>query len=66
MKLIKQPIKDNPRERAVTNMQAELHRLRTATDQLRGVGTIEDLDAAERVLWGALLVIDGLLTRRHT
>lgn len=66
MKLVKSPEPGtSPKDRARLNVQAELYRLTTAVDTLKTQGTIEELDAAQRVLWGAVLIVDGLLGRER-
>lgn len=41
-----------------------MFRLTQAVDELKARGSIEDLDAAQRVIWAAVLVVDGLLGRK--
>jgi hypothetical protein len=60
MKLVPSaPKNKTPKQRLVEDVRTELYRLTVLIDELKKDGSIEDLDAAQKVLWGTILILDG-------
>ena len=60
MKLKPQPPKKtDARSRLVEDVRTQLYRLTLQVDEIKAEGTIEDLDATEKILWGASRMLDG-------
>lgn len=55
---------NQPVDRARMNLVTELYRVTVAVDELKSVGTVEELDVAQKMLGGVLLVFDGMLGRK--
>jgi len=55
---------NTPEDRARMNLVTELYRVTVAVDELKALGTVDELDAAQKMLWGVLLVLDGMLRRK--
>jgi hypothetical protein len=61
MKLIpgKAPKAETARERLIHDVRTQLYRLTVIVDELKVEGTEAQLDAAEKILWGAVRMLDG-------
>jgi hypothetical protein len=52
----------DPRSRLVADVQTELYRLTLVVDELKTTGTVAQLDAAQKILWGVIQILDGRQT----
>jgi hypothetical protein len=52
------PKPQTARDRLVEDVRTQLYRLTVQVDEIKAEGTVDDLDAAEKILWAAVRMLD--------
>lgn len=53
---------ESPRGRLIEDVKTELFRLTLLVDELKARGSLDDLEAAQKMIWGLTLMLDQ---RKH-